>query len=53
MTRALECPTGYITPEELRKVLRKKPDSQSPRTSLVVLEYPTFEGLIPPLELFD
>ena len=42
MTRTLECPTGYITPDELRKVLRKKLDNQSPRTSVVILEYPTF-----------
>lgn len=53
MTRALECPQGYITPQQLKKVLRKKADYQSPNTSVVVLEYPTFEGLIPPFDLFN
>lgn len=52
MTRTIDCPEGYITPEVLKKHLRKKKDSQSPRTSILVLEFPTFEGLIPPLEQF-
>jgi threonine aldolase len=53
MTRALDCPEGLITPDHLRKVFRKNPDSQSPHTKVLILEYPTFEGLIPPLDLFN
>lgn len=42
MTRPLDCPEGYITPAHLKKVIRKNKDSQSPKTAVVVLEFPTF-----------
>jgi hypothetical protein len=37
MTRTLDCPEGYITPELLRKVIKKKKDSQSPQAGVLVL----------------
>jgi threonine aldolase len=53
MTRPLECPKGYITPELLKKVIRKQADNQSPKTSAVALEFPTSTGIIPPLDVFN
>lgn len=53
LTRTLDCPEGYITPEQLRKSIRKSKDSQSPKITVVALEFPTFEGLIPPIDKFE
>ena len=49
ITRTLDCPKGYITPEDLKKYLRKNKDNQTPKTSILVLEQPTIEGLVVPL----
>jgi hypothetical protein len=37
----------------LRKVIKKKKDSQSPQAGVLVLEFPTFEGLVPPIDKFN
>jgi threonine aldolase len=40
----LDCPEGYITPQILTKVLRKKTQGA------VIMEFPTFGGAVQPLE---
>ena len=46
-------PFEYLTPEELKKHFRKKKDSQAPKAGILGLEYPTFEGIIPPIDEFQ
>lgn len=42
MTKTVECPEGHITLEILKKAIRKKKDSQSPKTSILALEFPSY-----------
>lgn len=53
LTKTISDPFGYLTPEMLLKHLRKKKDNQSPKTTVLVLEYPTFQGIIPPLQVMQ
>lgn len=50
MTKTISIPFGYLTPEEFKKYIRKKKDSQSPKTCVLLLEYPTLDGIIPTIE---
>ena len=52
LTKTISNPFGYITPEELKKHIRKKKDHQAPKNGILCLEYPTFEGIIPPISEF-
>ena len=37
MTKTISIPFGYMTPEVLTKYIRKKKDSQSPKTCVLIL----------------
>ena len=50
MTKTISNPFGYITPEELKKHIRKKKDHQAPKCKVLCLEYPTFQGILPSIE---
>jgi threonine aldolase len=52
MTRTLDCPEGYITPEILKRVIKKTKSHQVPQAGVLILEFPTFEGIVPPMDQF-